>query len=247
MIESVHIPIFCECEEGREGALLTLKTIRVGFPTAKVTAHWMGDYALSEVEDLCYKNHVNVVSSPSISRNGHLIAWLVATNQQGFSVVDCDVVFFDNCENFETDALIAGEFIPPFHCPIANAVTYSRLHTAFFVVPDPARLRKAIAKVYQTAFPKFCPFDPFSPVVTFQVREARFHDSCSVLYHAVGGYSFDAAMLDKFEHVYSGTYAHKLPWPHSKFIKDVYTDPSKAKGFRKVMDGFFADRKAVIA
>jgi hypothetical protein len=246
MIKSVHIPVFCDSKEARGGALLTLKTIRVGFPTVPITVHWMGD-DVEVLEELKNQDVAALKFWSGLKRNDQLIKLLVGTEKNGFAVVDSDVVFFKNCENFQTNELIAGEFIPTFHCPIANAMTHSRLHTAFFVVPDPAKLREVISKVYHPAFPKFCPFDPFSPVTLFLDRKPLFYDSCSVLYHAVGGESFNEDMLNRFEHVYSGSYAHKLPWPHAKFINEVYTDPCKARGFRMVMDNFFTERKAAIS
>lgn len=256
LIKSIYIPIFSDSEKNRAGALLTLKTIRVGFPTVPITAclmrgcdtnvvgyaplyRFLGYAPLCRLSDDIYWD----TNSP-FTTNDQLIKSLVETEENGFAVIDSDVVFFDNCENFQTNALIAGELIPNFYCPIANSDTVSRLHTAFFVVPDPPKLRAAIKDVYTPMLPKFCPFNPFSPVTTFLGRRPLFYDSCANLYHALGGEAFNEAMLNKFEHCYSGSYAHLLPWPHAAFLESVYEKPSIAKGFRNVMNRFFENRKA---
>ena len=242
MIASVHIPIYCGSEKAKAGALLTLKTVRMGFPTKRIIAHWMGDSNLSS-RRACNIYDVEIVAYPSRCFNWQLISDLVTSLQDGFAVVDSDMVFFDSCESFETDALMAGEFIPEFFCPIANARTISRLHTAFLVFPDPELLRAKLKQIHNPTFPEFLPFEPFAPMFVWRNGVRVFYDSCSNLFHSVGGKRFDDSMLEKFEHVYSGSYAYKLPWPHQQFIDDVFENPCKAKGFRSVMQKFFSDRK----
>ena len=211
-ITSVHIPI-------HDDNPLTLKTIKVGFPTLPVTTYdCRGDF----------------------KTNDKLIEYLVNNKTQGFAVVDSDVVFFENCEDFEPRDLIAGEFIPEFVCPIAKAITHSRLHTAFFVVSNPVKLRHLIGTVYNPMLPKFCPFNPFVPVVTFQDRKPYFYDSCSVLYHAIGGENFEPNMLRRFEHLYGGSY---MTGPHRDRINAAYENPESARGVREMMTKYFDERK----
>lgn len=242
MIESVHIPIFCNNPELKAGALLTLKTIRVGFPNLPIVAHCCGidGSIIHEFEKVCKETDVRIRWS-QFGRNDRLIKLLCESEQKGFAVVDSDVVFFDNCEDYDSAEQfpISGEYISAFDCPIAKAFTESRLHTAFFVVNDPVKLRDWIARSYSPLLPKFCPFDPYAPTVTFQNSEPVFFDSCSILYHAIGGTWFDALMLDKFQHCFSGSYADRLPKLHLDFLNSVYKDPSKAKGFREVMSQYF--------
>lgn len=211
MINRVHIPV-------HDDNPLTLKTIKIGFPATVIEVHHCNEFGT----------------------NDRLIKRLVETETEGFAVIDSDVVFFDNCENYDPSGLIAGEFIPEFVCPIANAITRSRLHTAFFVVPDPVKLRRQIELAHKPVIPKFCPFDPFSPVVTFQDHTPYFHDSCSVLYHAVGGEKFGPDMLRRFEHVYSGSYATGLQLDR---LKAAYDNPESARGIREMMGNYFEKRK----
>lgn len=244
-IHSVHVPIYCSDATHKAGALLSLRTIRVGFPTLPITVHWVTPSELKFEEigisiNCCYDK---VIQWGAPTTNDQIIKSLCTTEQKGFAVVDSDCVFFDNCEGFETTAQIAGEFIPAFDCPIAKARTVCRLHTAFLVLSDPPTLRKIISELYKPAFPQFCPFDPFAPVTTFSHRRPIFYDSCAILYQAIGGDSFDGAMLDKFQHLYGGSYAHLLPFPHQKFIDECFETPSKAKGFRNTMNRFFSERK----
>jgi hypothetical protein len=246
-IDRVHIPIYCDSEESKYGALLTLKTIRVGFPNANITACWSCDEnrmdglasVRREMKEICH----NIGAHDSIcgATNDKLVADLAKCENNPFAVIDSDVVFYENCEDYEPSGLIAGEFIPEFVCPIAKAVTASRLHTAFFVVNDPEKLRRAIELAYRPVMPKFCPFDPFAPVVTFDNQIPRFHDSCSVLYHAVGGEKFDDGMLKRFEHLYGGSYVTK--GPHLDRIRAAYENPETARGVRDMMTRYFEERK----
>jgi hypothetical protein len=240
-IESVHVPIYCDSEAAKCGALLTLKTIRVGFPNTCIVIHLMGGREML-VGDWNERTNYQVnIELPTT--NDRIIKRLVESESEGFAVVDSDMVFFENCEDFEPSGLIAGEFIPEFVCPIARAVTFSRLHTAFFVVSDPVKLRRAIDLSYRPAIPKFCPFDPFAPVVTFQGGVPHFHDSCSVLYHALHGYSenFGADMLRRFVHMYGGSYVKN--GEHADRIKAAYENPETARGMRGIMTRYFEERK----
>lgn len=242
MIESVAIPIYCESEKDKSGALMTLKTVRVGFPTKDIFVYWYGgvESVWSEAHEIAPKG-VTFLRGRAGMRNDLLIKQLAETQIKGFAVIDSDMVFYENCEDYECNGLIGGEYIPEFVCPISKAITASRLHTAFFVVPDPVNLRRAIDLAYRPAIPKFCPFDPFAPVVTFKDQVPYFHDSCSVLYHAVGGEKFEPDMLKRFEHLYGGSYmAGTL---HADRIKAAYDDPEKARGTRDMMAKYFDERK----
>jgi hypothetical protein len=218
--------------------MLTLKTIRVGFPTKPVFIHFTGG---ETIRDEAKRFGFECAEDCDDDTNDKVIKKLVETKGEGFAVVDSDVVFFESCEDYEPGALIAGEFIPEFVCPIAKAVTYSRLHTAFFVVSDPVKLRRAIDLAYRPTIPKFCPFDPFAPVVTFQGGVPHFHDSCSNLYHAIGGESFGMHMLRRFEHLYGGSYT--TTGLHADRIKAAYENPETARGMRGIMTKYFEERK----
>lgn len=257
MIKSVHIPVYCPSVALKAGALLTFKTIRTGFPTVPIRAYWHGrDYGMfPELAALCQAAGVELVNQSEQS-NEKLIRHLLATERESFALVDSDMVFFENCETFEARGLIAGEYIPPFVCPIAQAATMSRLHTAFFVVPDPARLRQVIWSAYRPCMARYCPFDPFAPVVTFRDQTPWFYDLAANLFHLLtgdglrsilnqdtGAECFDANMLACFEHMYAGSYADAVSAQHAALLLEVFRDPAKAKGFRNVMTKFFEERK----
>lgn len=242
MIKTVHIPIFCGSEEAKSGAFLTLKTIRVGFPNTYVCIHWTGgsEKLFDEMCALAKANCLNMTMQPDLT-NDKIIKQLADQEKDSFAVVDSDVVFFENCEDYEPGGVISGEFTPEFVCPAAKAVTASRLHTAFFVVDKPATLNRVICLAYKPLSPRFCPFNPFSPVTVFDKATPRFYDSCSVLYHAIGGYAFDRDMLKRFEHLHGGSWAP--PGLHRDRINAAYENPETARGVRAMVSKFMRERK----
>ena len=250
MIKSVHIPVFCENPELMAGAVLAFKTVRVGFPSARITVHWMGRVcpAVLDYFETCEHAGKSWVDKPFVPSNGRttndeLLRQLVYTEEESFAMIDSDMVFFKSCEDFETKKLICGEFIPQFYCPIATAITRSRLHTAFFVVSSPILLRETIKELFRPLLPKFCPVDFFAPQTTFIDGKAFFYDSAAMLFQAIGGESFSEEMLDKYEHLYSGSYSHLLPPFHQELQKKAIREPETAKGFRKiVMNKYFSER-----
>jgi hypothetical protein len=101
-------------------------------------------------------------------------------------------------------------------------------------------LLQEIDRIYRPVLSKFCPFDPFAPVVTFKDQDPYFHDSCSVLYHAIGGEKFGPNMLRRFEHLYGGSYMTGL---HRDRINAAYDNPESARGTREIMIKYFEERK----
>jgi hypothetical protein len=237
-IRSVHISIYCDDESKKAGALLTLKTVRVGFPNIPIVIHLMGGREMLFGDWNERTNYQVNIELPTT--NDRIIKGLVESESEGFAVVDSDVVFFESCEDFEPSDLISGEYIPEFVCPIAKAVTKARLHTAFLVVSDPVKLRRSIELAYRPAIPKFCPFDPFAPVTVFNDGTPIFYDSCAVLYQAIGGEKLGPDMLKRFEHCFSGSYATG-EWADR--IKAAYENPESARGVREIMAKFFEERK----
>ena len=242
MIKTVHIAVYCRETALKAGALLTLKTIRVGFPTASVYVHWAGDDETVErqCKAACVKAQAEFVRSGETQ--AQLMRRMTSTSDECFAFVDSDVVFFEQCEGFESCGMLAGEFIPQFVCPIARAITVARLHSAFLIVRDPVALREELHRVYQPMMARHCPFDPFTGVVTWHDGRPWFRDVAANLYHAVGGESFGPDMLRRFEHLYAGSYSDLVSPEHRAQLEAAYANPETARGFRKVMDKFFSDR-----
>lgn len=246
MIKSVHVPVYCDKLDLKYGALLVFKTIRVGFPTFPIFVHWHGLLfeVYQEVREYCEKLNITIVTDNTFmcDTNDVLLRKLVSHETDGFVICDSDVVFFESVEGFIPNQHMAGEYIEKFLCPIANAVTFPRLHTALMFIRDASELRYLIENKYTPVLKRFCPLNPFRPVVTFINGQAAFHDSASILFNMLSGESFDKDMLNKYEHIYSGSYASHIP-NLVDFHKKVYTNPSLAKGFREiVMNKFYETR-----
>lgn len=205
---NVFILATCRKPELADMTRLVFKTLRVGFPTAKVTVNLNGD---------CEKNCPDIRSvaeSAGCSVGGEMptiihhrwIEALVERETEPFYVLDTDVIFYESFERFAFETALAGWRIPEWKDEFTNAITRARLHTSLLYI-NPEKVNLAITK-YQKQFPE-TPFNPlanlFYPVCLPFKQKGYFYDTCGLLYHAIGGTAFDPEQLDTYFHFNFGT------------------------------------------
>lgn len=188
---------------------LVFKTLRIGFPTAKVTVF---DNNLSVehrglLDTICKDVGAGLrgtLSQPSIHHTW--IEELAKREKEPFYVLDTDVIFYESFERFTFETALAGCRIPEWKDEFTNAITRARLHTSLLYV-NPQKVREAVA-AYEKQFPE-TPFNPlanlFYPVCLPFNQRGYFYDTCSLLYHAIGGASFTAEQLSAYFHFHFGT------------------------------------------
>jgi hypothetical protein len=204
---NAHILVTCRKPELEPMSFLVFKTLRIGFPTATIHVYGNG-LSPSDIERL--EEAVDGVGV--IPHDGDLtihhrwIEGIVRDEQEPFWLVDTDMVFYEKIEDWKFDTALAGYRIPEFFDEFANAITRSRLHTSLLFI-DPVKVREQV-KAYEAQFP-VTPFNPLEnliyPVCQPLNGRGYFHDTASLLYHAIGGTAFTDAQKNSYAHLHFGT------------------------------------------
>ena len=203
----VHVLATCRDDSLLPFTLLVFSTLRTGFPTADIYVDGNGlkGKALTVVTAECERTGCTFHNiKPTIH---HLWVERIATSFNDPMVfLDTDMILFESVEGWKFDTALAGWRIPEFNDEFTNARTRARLHTSLLFV-DPVKLRAAIAE-YSDKYPRtvFNPFaNLFHPLCVPFKGGAYFADTCSNLYHAVGGTPFTDRQLEAYHHLFFGT------------------------------------------
>lgn len=260
MTPIVYILVSCRKPELLPAALMVFDTIRVGFPTAKIAAHGnnlTGD-ALHEVHSRCARIGVRFQNIDPIYHH-EWIEELVEKEDHPFVICDTDMVFWEKVEDWGITAMLAGRFVPEFMCEFMKARSQSRLHTSLLFI-DPARLRH-MRKVYleqiPTAFysprpnliyPQIVPLAiPGGMPVMYNMQQNLFFDTCSMLYHAVGGRAFVEDQLDCYDHLNCGTISDLVgptmtDGKMQEHHRMIFENPELAKGIWRKQQEYLESR-----
>ena len=212
----LNVFVLCTCRrlELIRASTLVFDTLRVGYPTAHVTVFLNAlepDDRVAEITDACRRAGVErIVDLPEGTIHHEWIERLVAEEDEPLVVLDTDVVFWSSCEDWSFARPLAGRLIPEYFDPFANCITRPRLHGSHLWV-RPREVRAAVEE-YRAQFPstRFNPganlFYPlYLPAMLNGRRVSYFHDTCCLLYHAIGGDAFAPAQLDAYDHLFCGT------------------------------------------
>ena len=202
----VHLLCTCRKPELAPFAELVFKTLRIGFPTADVLVHLNKDALVNcpSLSSLCAVVGADTCSEDTIHHSW--IERLIDAEQEPFWICDTDIIFYDSIEKFNIYSALAGWRIPEWQDEFSGAITRARLHTSLLYI-NPVLVKERLA-----AFREVCPDTPFTPFcntiyplcLPFQNR-MYFYDTCSLLYHAIGGQSFTAEQKDAFCHMNFGS------------------------------------------
>ena len=250
---NVHILATCRKPELLKFTTLVFASLRTGFPTAKVHVHFN---RLKDAErDALYlcAEETDCETSSCDTIHHEWIEQLVNREQEPFWLLDTDVVFYDSFESHEFDEHhLAGWRIPEWFDEFSGCITRARLHTSLLYV-NPRMVRSAIAdyesRIAHTVFtPKA---NPFYPLVAPFKRKAYFYDTCSLLYHAIGGEAFTDSQKERYCHLNFGTIPDivfpRLPKEDVSRIEQarqcVLSNPSWGKGAWRHQEEFYSKRQ----
>jgi hypothetical protein len=229
--------------------MLTLKSVRVGFPTANI---FIIDNASEKGQQAAIATEAGRIGAEVITWEKRLPHYKVfekvfsanyaLESAPGTTVfLDSDVVFFKSCEDWRFNTGLAGMLIPQHLSRYTNTQTASRLHTSFLVVEPELMDRDMVV----AGFAKwdFADTELFRPQIVYTRRVPMFYDTCANLFHMVGGTSFIGKHYDCYEHIFCGSsrdYAKKhLPpelWDLFDNMHQVaLTEPEKLRGFNSAM------------
>lgn len=237
MSRKVFIITRCTDLSMKESALLTFKTIRVGFPTWDISCIYLGDFAEVEesVRNYCYDLQITLFTHYTFKTNNEAIEFLTITGKEDFVVVDSDMVFHKSLEWYEPTALLAGRHVPEYYDDYVKATTKERLHSSLLYFTH----LQAIRDLTNNYFPqngRFTPYNVFNPVVVTQKGSHIFYDTCSILFNLISGEAFGSDVLECYDHLLAGSFykdvVKELGVPSNTW-EGAFANPSSIKGIYK--------------
>lgn len=221
--------------------LLVFKTIRTGFPTARIYVYGNGlkhpvmDRSAYALRQCAVSLGGDYQSTPMVS-HGEWIENLLSVCIEPFWICDGDVVFFDKVEDWfarDNNTLFAGRYEPEFWESWTKTAHAARLHPSLMWF-NPVSVRSAIRawpgapEFFQTVQHNLIQWNmvPHEGVLTF-------YDTMAGLHHALGGTMFTAEQNAAYEHLFCGTYAHLMKDVHPNLQSKqdmVCENPELARG-----------------
>lgn len=220
------------------GTTLVFDTLRTGFPNSDVTVFTnnIPDAHIINVIKRAGDCECNITNLHQTTIHHQWIELLLKTYDEPFIVLDTDICFWKSCEWDYGTAALSGRFTPQFYDLFTKCITRSRLHGSFLYF-NPALIRAQVEQ-YRARFPD-TPFNPLAnliyPVVIPGAKHSYFHDTCCLLYQAIGGKSFAESQLDSYDHLNCGTISD-IVGPHLTDLRlreahfAVFENPQLAKG-----------------
>lgn len=220
MAEPIQVFILTHCRRAElfYGTALTFRTLRVGFPHARVTV--VDNASLPETRgairqlardtDCAFRQ----IEAPPITHHDFLEETLgtVAAGGGGPLVfLDPDLCLWRSCEDLAFDALLAGKPVIAHEDPVMQCVVMPRLHSSFLWIPDAGALQAEIDRLRRPHL-DFRPFQPFS----VKLGDAWIrYDTGASLYAAIADrtHGFGPAELDRYDHIFCGSH-FDLHVPH---------------------------------
>ena len=142
MQPTVVILTYCEHPSLAYGALMVFDTLRVGFPTFDVVVVDNGSHPDVVPQIQAAAERSGALFTP-MTRHDFMdhYKWWVCEQELSNSIIllDPDVVFWQNVEDWEFDGAIAGRLIPDLK--MGAITSLSRLHPSHAWIPDVKRLR----------------------------------------------------------------------------------------------------------
>jgi hypothetical protein len=230
-----------------ETSLLTLKSIRVGFPNWEIEVVDNASIEPAIPEIIKRTKAVGAKLKRIRSRVEHSEVFETELTRSRGQIVflDSDLIFYDNCENWRFDMGLAGRVIAERWGYYTKCVSVERIHTSFLWINTEV-LRDQMSKLPQNL--EYAPNYFWKPQLVYFAGKRRFYDTGAMLYQAVGGVSFSEKQLDAFTHIYHGSFmpTTALPllsdFPEDKINKITMvhklaiTNPEQLKGLWRRQD-----------
>jgi len=236
---NVFILATCRKPELLPFTTLVFDTLRIGFPTATIGVYLNNLDAETSKVIIGLADKVQAGTKNTNTIHHEWIESLVSTEQEPFFIVDTDVIFYSNFENYNFAESLAGYRIPEWKDDFSGAITRARLHPSLLYI-DPVAVRAAIDK-----FKELIPDTPFTPKVNLFhpiclpfKRRWYFNDTCSLLYQAIGGQSFTDEQKNAYCHFEFGTIPDvvlpRLPTAHATAMMErrlaILNNPALGRG-----------------
>jgi len=254
----VYVIITAPVQHERELCELTLKTIRIGFPNATLMIVGNQGYMphRREIDALEAMVSRDNGSHPQVLQN---ILVENTRNDEPLVLVDGDVIFHKQMEDFNLHSILTGDLIPSFKSPWSDSFTFERLHTSLLYVRSGSELVEELSyggprAAYEKWTKDYFNTCPIFPCLTYYKGKPLYHETMSLAYHRIGGTEFGAYELDCFDHVNSVSFARimtkllppgkKIPFLElHKTVLDNINQLHKLKGIGQTAKGFYEDNR----
>jgi hypothetical protein len=249
--KKVFILTFCQTEEQLYGTTLIFKSLRTGFSNADVIVIDNASIpnARKVIKQLSAKANCYFFQLESEILHNKFLEEIILNQPLSGTVVilDPDIIFWENCENWKFNKLLAGSYIPAHIDEWTQSLVRPRIHTSFYWIQDIVKLRniiKPLIEFYRNEF------DPFLPVTFKEGSHWYRFDTGGSLYSVIQKYChhFTEKEHSAFDHLFGGTHLNLFidqikPKNTKKSLIDIHTmakiDPSKLQGIWKKQKHFF--------
>lgn len=199
MTPVVSILTYCAHPALAYGTLMVFKTLRVGFPTAKIEVFDNGSHpeVREQIMRACAEVDAVFIAIEPQHWSRHIRQQLLEREDTGapLVLVDPDVAFWSSVEGWDFgDALMSGRLMAEVKSgPI---VSHARLHPSMLWVPSLARLRGVLHP--DEVAPRMAPAD----------GSLRFWDTLAAAHERLGPQcaAFTPEHLDSFDHLFFGSH-----------------------------------------
>ena len=248
----VKLLLTCRHSKLVEMTSLVFRTIRVGFPKAKIVAELNGNHHPLIEEHLARATKSADCEMVAIERTRH-DAWVhkqVWSSDEPTVICDTDMVFYERMDTFEFEEPWAGMRIPTYFEPFTKTISVERLHTCLlFIRPDEVRdklLRHDARFMKREFFPRA--MDYIGQRLVPIGSDVLFYDTGATLYHAVGGSWFNAQQKDKFTHLNAGTWSDILNMPAlTETHRLAIENPESVRGMWREHERFYAENLRIFS
>lgn len=244
-----------------DSCTLCFDTLRTGFPTSDihVTLNGRPNLSASQWDSFNAKIKACGAGVHELDFLTHHARWIErmirfdARHQPSEPCVllDSDTVFWQSCEKWKFDTLLAGYYNPLIWNDFAQCVSFERLHTSLLWISDSKQLLEKINSAYPNATKphgEYCPVNPFMPRVQFIKGIPFFWDSTAALYNMIGGTAFGEEHKACYDHLNSASFykvMHERLENRQGFEflhKHLVKTPAHLRGLWKVVDPYYSEK-----
>lgn len=253
MNDPVHILCTVRKPELLPMAQMVFKTLRVGFPTSRVTVHLnnLSGEIEESIKARSFEQDCVIIECKTEFTHHHWIEDLCRKLDEPFWILDCDTIFYDSMEQFQFKEALTGWRVPQWSDEFSGCITRARLHTSLLRI-DPVALRDKVNQFFKpvpdTIFTPIA--NMFYPLVISQKGKRYFYDTCSFLYHAIGGESFQPIHKNCYMHFQFGS-IEDIVIPRLsngatlvEARKRIVQNPSTGRGVWREFEDFYSQRAA---
>ena len=251
---TIHVVTYCRDMANLYGSTLIFKTLRVGFPNARVRV--LDNYSLpeaaAEIRALARDQDCEFFEIDSRTLRVHdLGRQIILDPAQDGSLIFLhpDVCFWEPCEDWEFDALIAGKFVPMHRDERTGGVMLPLFDPSFWWIPDARAFREHFVREFQRRGDHDL-LGLFSAYLFKMDGHWCKADPGSSLYAAFSdrAYAFGETELDAYDHLSGGTDLETIiatiPGAHQSAVRESHDlakrDYRALKGLWRKQAQYFA-------